>query len=226
MSLQRVPRLTLAAVLSLAYILCSCKQQPSGSGRLPHRTTDTTAQVVHLVSRQSRLYTTEFKVHKIVTFNDAPTIEGQMFGMRFRSPARLGERKVAIPIDLTLKAYIDFSDFSTKNVEHTADGITITLPDPRITATASKIDNRGVRQYIDGLRSGYTDAEITALARQGADSILSHASQIGIVERAEQSAVRQLTPMLRRLGYADSQVTIRFRKHFTDGELLHFIEKS
>lgn len=183
------------------------------------------ALVAMQVSRQARLYTTEYQVHKIVTYSDDPVIKGTVFGAPIKMKARLGDRKVAIPISVTLKAYIDFADFSEKNVERRDSLLIITLPDPHIAATASRVDNRATRQYVDGLRSRFTDAEITGFARQGADSILSHASSLGIVEQAERSAAMQLLPLLQRMGYKEENVTIRFRKKFSDGELLKMTEK-
>ncbi len=186
---------------------------------------DTTARIVMEVSRSARLYTTEYKIHKVVTYTDNPTVEGKVVGIPVKMPTRLGDRKVAIPIDVTLKAYIDFNNFSPENVKRADSTVVITLPDPQIIATATRIDNTGTRQYIDLARSRYTDAEITALASQGTDSIMSHISQFGIVAQAERSAATILVPILRRMGYKDTNISIRFRKNYTDSELIRMIQK-
>ncbi len=171
------------------------------------------------VNKCSRLYTSEYEIHKVVTHTDKPTVEGQVFGMKFTMPARIGERKVAIPITLTLKAYIDFSAFSAANVKRSASGIVLTLPDPQVTATASRVDHAGVRQYIDLTRSRYSDEEISGFARQGADSIMSHVGGLDIVPQAQRSAAELLMPMLRRMGYEESQITISFRSDLTEESL-------
>jgi len=216
----------ISAMLGMAGASCT-KRQNAASDTLSGKSASTTPALIAMqVSRQARLYTTEYRVHKIVTYSDDPVIEGVVFSTPVKMKARLGDRKVAIPIDVTLKAYVDFADFSEKSIERRDSQLVITLPDPRITATASKIDNHATRQYVDGLRTRFTDAEITNFARQGADSILSHASRLGIVERAERSAAVQLLPILQKMGYKEENVTIRFRKKFSDDELLRMIERN
>ena len=61
---------------------------------------------------------------------------------------KVGYRKVAIPIDVTLKGYIDFADFTVDNVSREGDLLVITLPDPKVMLTASKIDHKKARQYV------------------------------------------------------------------------------
>lgn len=187
--------------------------------------TDTTAQVVLEVSRSARLYTSEFIIHKIVTHTDNPVIEGDVLGVPVKMKAAIGNRKMAIPIDVTLKAYIDFADFGEKNVTRTDSTITVTLPDPVIMASASKVDHKAMRQYVDGMRSRYSDAEIAEYARQGADSVISHADKFGIVAQAERSAAATLIPMLQRMGYKEHQISVRFRKKFTENELFRMTQK-
>lgn len=187
--------------------------------------TDTTAQVVLEVSRSARLYTSEFIIHKIVTHSDNPIIEGDVLGVPVKMKAAIGNRKMAIPIDVTLKAYIDFADFGEKNVTRTDSTITVTLPDPVIMASASKVDHKAMRQYVDGMRSRYSDAEIAEYARQGADSVISHADKFGIVAQAERSAAATLIPMLQRMGYKEHQISVRFRKKFTENELFRMTQK-
>lgn len=177
------------------------------------------------MSRSARLYTSEFIIHKIVTHSDNPVIEGDVLGVPVKMKAAIGNRKMAIPIDVTLKAYIDFADFSEKNVTRTDSTITVTLPDPVIMASASKVDHKAMRQYVDGMRSRYSDAEIAEYARQGADSVISHADKFGIVAQAERSAAATLIPMLQRMGYKEHQISVRFRKKFTENELFRMTQK-
>ena len=185
-----------------------------------------TARIVMEVSKQSRLYTTEYQIHKLVTFADNPTLEGKVLGVPVKMKARWGDRKVAIPVDLTLKGYIDFSDFSTQNVLHEGDKLIVILPDPQVVATASKVDHQGTRQYIDPLRSRFTDAELAELTRQGADSILSHTGQLGIAEQARKSATALLVPMLCQLGYDERNIIVRFRKSFDETDIQPHLQKN
>lgn len=212
------------AVLLLTAIASSCQRAPSTKSdardSLTTTQVDTTAHIVMQVNKCSRLYTSEYEIHKVVTHSDKPTVEGQVLGMNFAMPTRIGERKVAIPITVTLKAYIDFSTFSSANVQRTpSGGIQLTLPDPQVVATASRVDHDGVRQYIDLTRSRYSDEEISNFARQGADSIMSHATALDIVAQAQRSAAELLVPMLRRMGYDEAQITISFRNDFNEESL-------
>lgn len=223
---------TLWFILLVVMLLASgCREKsvtsvPSPVDSVEVRTPDE-SQVVMEVARTSRLYTTEYEVHKIVTHSDEPTLQGQLLGMPFKVKTRLGDRKVAIPITVTLKAYVDFGQFSAEQVKRTADGhLQIILPDPQVVLTSSKVDHTGTRQYIDAIRSRYTDAEISDFARQGADSILSHSMQLDIVDQAERSAAHTLLPMLRRMGYKDGQVTISFRKEVKQAGGLQIIRPS
>lgn len=220
--------LLLLAVMSF---LSGCKDKAASPKAVPSDSVTVRkpdkAQLVMEVARTSRLYTTEYQVHKIVTHSDDPTLEGQVLGMPFKMKTRWGDRKVAIPITVTLKAYVDFSHFSADQVKRTPDGhLEIILPDPTVIQTASRVDHSGTRQYIDATRSRYTDAEISDFARQGADSILSHSMQLDIVDQAERSAAQTLFPMLRRMGYKDGQVTISFRREVKQPGGLQIIRPS
>lgn len=216
-------------VLIAGSLLGSCQSAKKDGTEAVHRTDtvriDTTARIVYEVNKCARLYTTEYVIHKIVTHTDNPTLEGNVLGIPVKMKTRMGNRKLAIPIDVTLKAYIDFSDFSEKNIERTDTSIILTLPDPKIIATASKVDHRRTRQFIDGMRSRYTDEEISNYAHQGADSIVSHAASFGIIEQAEMSAAANLHPLLTKMGFKEKNVTIRFRKKFTEGDVLKMIVK-
>lgn len=214
------------SVLPAAFVACNrpVANEPKTTAS-PKSRVDTTARIVLEVSRCARLYTTEFQIHKVVTYSDNPSVQGKVAGIPVSMPTRIGDRKVAIPINVTLKAYIDFKDFGPANVQCNDSSVVITLPDPQIVATATRIDNAGTRQYIDLARSRYSDAEITSFASQGTDSILSHISSFGIVEQAERSAATILVPILQRMGYKDTAVTIRFRKDYTDSDLIRMIQK-
>ena len=104
---------------------------------------DTLATIVARVQQQSRLYAADCMVHKVVLFTDKSQIDGGL--VKFN---KVGYRKIAIPIDVTLKGYIDFADFSADNVSREGDLLVITLPDPKVMLTASKIDHKKARQYV------------------------------------------------------------------------------
>ena len=174
---------------------------------------DTIATLVSKVQQQSKLFAADCKVHKVVLFTDQSQIDGGL--LKFN---KVGYRKIAIPIDVTLKGYIDFSDFSVSNVQREGNLLVITLPDPKVVLTASKIDHQQARQFVSLTRSNFTSDEVTRLAHQGVDSIRSHASSFGIIELARASAARTLIPIAQRLGYAENNVVVRYRKEFNKSD--------
>lgn len=214
-----LPLAAAALACLTALPLTGCGSEPRTAEAPAERPADTVALLVKRVSRCARLYTTAYDIRKIVTHDDRLHVKGRVFSHDVSFDPPLGERKAAIPIDVTLKAYVDLSSFGPQNVERTAGRITLTLPDPQVVVTSSRVDHAGTRQYIDPMRRRYTDAEMAAFARQGTDSILAHVDRYGIVEDARLTATRALMPILRGMGYGEESVTIQFRKDFTAADL-------
>ena len=98
---------------------------------------DTIPMLVTQVQQCSRLYTTEYHIHKIVTHDDKMKLSGSFLKQDFSINLPLGDRRIAIPMDATLKAYIDLSSFSNKNIQRNGKELIITLPDPKIVLTST-----------------------------------------------------------------------------------------
>ena len=175
---------------------------------------DTIPMLVMQIKKCSRLYTTEYRVHKIVTYNDVKEFSGEFFSKKFSITIPHTDRKVAIPMDVTLKGYIDFANFSEENVQREGDKITIILPDPRIELTSSKIDQKGITEYVSLVRSHFTDSELSALEQQGREAVIKRIPEMGILETARLSAAHQLVPIITQLGYKEQDVTISFSRDF------------
>ena len=175
---------------------------------------DTVPMLIMQVQKCSKLYTAEYRVHKIVTHDDALRLKGSLLKKQFDIKLPLADRKIAIPIDAKLKAYIDFSDFSEKNIERDGKKITIVLPDPQVSMTSSKIDQKNVRQYVALTRSDFSDAELADYQQQGRKAIIESIPKMGILESAQRNAAKVLVPMLKELGYAEEDITIAFRKQY------------
>ena len=199
--------LTFAVLFS---ILLGCGRQDETASMVDD--SDTLPSLITQIQKCSRLYTTEYHIHKIVTHDDVVRLKGNVLQQDFDIPLPLGERKIAIPMDATLKAYIDFSDFSEKNVEREGDRITILLPDPKVVMTSSQINQDEVREYVGLVRPHFSDKELTSYERQGRQAILNSVPELGMVETARQNAARVLVPMLTALGYQEQNITIAFRK--------------
>ena len=152
-------------------------------------------------------------------------MKGNLFQRAFDVKVPIGERKVMIPLDVTLKAYIDFTGFDEKNVLRSGDRIVVTLPDPRVVVTSSRINHDEVKQFVSLTRSDYTSAELADFTRQGEDEILASVPQLGILEMARENAAHVLVPMLTRLGYDEQNIVISFRKDFTTADMPLLLER-
>jgi len=182
---------------------------------------DTLPVLVTQIQQCAKLYTTEYHIHKVVTHDDVLRLKGNLLKQNFDIPLPLGERKIAIPMDATLKAYIDFSNFSDDNVERVGKTITILLPDPKIVMTSSKIDRDGIREYVALTRSHFTDQELTNYEQQGRKAILDNIPAQDMVEKARQDAARVLVPMLVEMGYEEKDIIIAFRKNLNIRQLIN-----
>ena len=185
---------------------------------------DTVPMLIMQVQKCSKLYTSEFKVHKIVTHDDVLRLRGSLLQQAYNIKIPLGERKIAIPMDATLKAYIDFSQFSEKNIEKHGDKITILLPDPKVTMTSSKIDRKNVRHYVALARANFSDAEMANYEQQGRAAIIQSIPELGIIDMAKENAARVLVPMIVQLGYQEENITIAFRKEFNANSIMKLLE--
>jgi len=185
---------------------------------------DTIPMLVTQVQQCSRLYTTEYHIHKIVTHDDKMKLSGSFLKQDFSINLPLGDRRIAIPMDATLKAYIDLSSFSNKNIQRNGKELIVTLPDPKIVLTSTKIDHKEVKQFVALTRHNFTDAELTSYEAQGRKQIIASIPQMGIIEQAQESAARQLVPIFTAMGYKESDITISFRKKLTISDLGQVVE--
>jgi len=201
----------LLMVIGLVFSCHSKKQPPNIQAGLAQGV-DTVPMLIMQVQKCSKLYTAEYRVHKIITHDDALRLKGQLMSKSFNVKVPLADRKIAIPMDAKIKAYIDFSEFSEKNVERRGNKITIVLPDPQVVMTSSKINQQHVKQYVGLTRAHFSDEELANYQQQGREAILQSIPDMGIEETARANAAKVLVPMLTQLGYAESDITIAFRR--------------
>ena len=214
-------RLQYLTVMVCFCLFCGCSSHTETPPQEQVEVTDTIPQLVMQIQKCSRLYTTEVKVHKIVTHDDVVRLRGNVMRQNFDIALPLGERKIAIPMDATLKAYIDFADFSEKNIERDGDRITILLPDPKVTLTSSKVNQKEVKEYVGLTRSHFTDKELTGYEQQGRQAILDNIPNMGLIETAQENAARVLVPMIAQMGYREENITIAFRKDLSIKNLIN-----
>lgn len=173
---------------------------------------DTVPVLVMQIQKQSRLYTTEYMIHKIVTHDDVMRLKGTVMSRQFDIKLPLGDRKIAFGMDASLKAFIDFSEFSERNIERRDDKITIVLPDPKVIVTGTKIDHKSVKEFVSITRSHFSDAELADFERQGRAAVIASIPRLDIIETARENAARVLVPMIAQMGYKEENVTITFRE--------------
>lgn len=203
---------------------CSCSGNHADKQSTTNQGIDTVPILIMQIQKCARLYTAEYHIHKIVTHDDVVKMKGSLFKQDINVKLPLGVRKVAIPMDATLKAYIDFGQFSEKNIERHGSKITIVLPDPKVELTSSKINQSDIKSFVGLVRSGFSDAEMTRYEQQGRESIIQSIPRLGILEMAQENAARTLIPMIKQMGYEEKDITIAFRKDYQQGGIRRFLE--
>ena len=219
-------RLLLLALPALL-LLTACSRCGDGSGREgAPAAADTVPILVMQIQKCSRLYSSEYQLHKIVTFGDTLALSGSLLQHRFKINLPVGQRRVAIPLTATVKAYVDMGQLTERDIRRRGRRIELVLPDPQIELTATQIDHDAVRQRVSLLRSRFSDEELTRIQQQGREDIVRSLPRLGIVENARQNAARQLIPIVAGMGWRPEDVTVTFRKKFTPADLAGFIRKT
>lgn len=198
-------------------IFAACTGKRPKEERTPK--TDTIPVLVTQIKKCARLYTAEYRIHKIVTHDDQVKLKGSFLQQKFNITVPMTSRKIAIPVDATLKAYIDFSDFSDKNVLRSGDRIEILLPDPKVEMTGSRINHDEIKRHVSFMRSNFSDAELTNYERQGRVSIINSIPSMGIIDMAREGAAHALIPLIRQMGFKEENIKVTFRKEFTTDDL-------
>ena len=165
-------------------------------------------------------------MRKIVTHDDEVELKGSLFRRKFNIAVPMSSRKIAIPVDAKLKAYVDFGGFSEKNVDIDGDKVEIILPDPKVELTSSRVDHDGIKKHVSLIRSDFTDAEMASYEKQGRGQIIKSIPRMGIIDMARAGAAHALVPMLVRMGFKEENITITFRKEFTADDLPMLLENT
>lgn len=153
-----------------------------------------------------RLYVVQYNVHKILTYEDLSTLDGQLLGEKFSIPI-VGDRKIALPVDATIKGYIEFNGSTVDEVD---DKIIVTLPEPRLEMTSSIVDYDREKQYLSWNRFSFSEEEKESLLKTGKEKILQSLNRRDVMDRSRKSAFNALLPILEGCGYAPENVVIRF----------------
>ena len=97
-----------AVVVAFIALLLLCNghivTESSGEGaqEATYSSVDSLPMLITQVRKCSKLYTAEYRVHKIVTHDDVLRLKGSVLQRQFNFKVPLGDRKIAIPIDVTI----------------------------------------------------------------------------------------------------------------------------
>lgn len=213
MKLMRKTTYTL--LIAVVLIMAACRDKAPET--TPH--TDTIPMLIMQIQKCSRLYTAECRLHKIITHDDKVSLRGKFMSQDYDIGLPLGNRKIAIPIDATVKAYIDFADLAADNIRREGDKIELILPDPKVTLTSTTIDHKGMKQFVALTRSNFSDEEIASYEQQGRQAIIGDIPKLNITDMARESAANILIPMLRQAGFKEENITVTFRKDFNKNNI-------
>lgn len=180
---------------------------------------DTMEVLATNISACSRLYTAQYDVRKIMVYTDTTTISGNFLNHHIKVALPLSDRKLAIPISATAKAYIDLGKIKPENIIKRGDRLEIILPDPEIMLTSTTVDHKNVKQKVGLLRHNFTDEEMTRLQRQGRNEIIKSISRTNIVVDAQRNAARIIVPIAVQCGFNEENVTVTFRKDFRPADI-------
>jgi len=173
----------------LTLLTGACSSEHEAQEEAVPTVTDTLPNLVMQIQKTSRLYTTEYHIHKIVTHDDVVRLKGNLLQKDFDIRLPLGERKL--------------------------------LPDPKVTLTSTKINQKEVKQYVGLTRSQFTDKELTSYEQQGRKAILDNVAHMDILPTAQANAARVLVPMLTQMGYREENITIAFRRNLNIQQLIN-----
>lgn len=206
--------------MSFSALSCTEKAKPDDTPAA----IDTIPTLITQVKKCSRLYTAEYKIHKIITHNDEVRAKGKILNHEYDVALPVGERKVAIPVDATIKAYIDFSDFSERNIKRNGRKMEILLPDPHVQLTASRINHGEIRKYVAMMRQNFSDAELANYEQQGRKAIINDIPKLDITAMAKESATKIIVPFFVGMGFNEEDITVTFRKDFTAKEIIRMVD--
>ncbi|RHP62412.1 DUF4230 domain-containing protein [Bacteroides sp. OF04-15BH] len=201
-------RYLLFAGLAVLLSASACRQETAGQAESAIEQADS-ATVVLRLQQCSRIYSTEYKIHKIITNRDQMKLEGNIINRKVDMPIPSGTRKIAIPIDVVIKGYTDLSQISEKNIKVEGKKISIILPDPQFAVTAVKIDRKNIAQTAELMRSRYQEQDINRLTRQGVNSLHKDLPWNEFLETARSNAAYTLFPILQAMGFKEIHIQYR-----------------
>ena len=161
---------------------------------------ETVQREVEAISAMKQLSLVEYRVRKIVKAND----EGAWY--------KIGDRKILLSCTAYLKAGIDLSSFGPDDVVFDRTEGSVSVRIPHATLLSLDIPASEIREEYDHvtmLRSSFTVEERNALLRQGEKQIRDSVPSLGILEKAEENAVRFFESVFMKMGFSTVDVSFK-----------------
>lgn len=145
----------------------------------------------------SELATVEYNVKKIVKYKDESWL--------------MGRRAILIETSAILKAGIDMSELTSRDIKQEGEAITIYLPRPKLISLNMKPrDMKEIYNDAEILRQDFSAAEKEKFLAQGQQDIMAKLDEIGIIEKAAVYSKMLLETWLKILGFRE--ITILFKE--------------
>lgn len=154
-------------------------------------------QEILALKEMNELVTVEYVVNKIIKAKDDQTWY------------KLGDRKILMTCEATLKAGVDFSKITAADINISDKEIKLILP--RATLFSLNIKPEDVKvayQEVGAFRDDFSSQERNALAAQAQEQIQASADSLGVLRTAETNASIFVSNFLRNLGY--EKVSVEF----------------
>ncbi len=161
---------------------------------------ETVQREVKAISEMRQLGLVEYRVRKIVKAND----EGEWY--------QIGDRKILLSCTAYLKAGLDLAAFNMEDVDIDREAGSVTVTLPHAVLLSLDIPSSEIRleyDHVTMLRQSFSAEERNALLRQGEKQIRKSVPDLGILEKAEENAVKFFESVFSKMGFTTVEVTFR-----------------
>lgn len=170
----------------LMIMAVACSQKPAPA-----------PQDIMALKEMNELVSVEYVVNKIIKASDDKTWY------------KVGDRKILMTCQATLKAGIDFSKLDANKTVINGKSINLTLPHATLFSLSIRPEDITVAyQDVSMFRSGFSVQEKDQLASQAEAQIKASVDSLGILQTAETNASLFVSNFLRQLGY--EKISIQF----------------
>lgn len=147
------------------------------------------------IKEMSQLGTVEYTVTKVISASDNQTW------------FKVGDRKILFSCEGTIKAGIDLSSLSAKDIQTDGDKVTLTLPHAKLIYLNIEPNSiKEVYSSVSILRSSFDVEEKNGLLVQGQKNIEKSVDSIGILQDAEKNAKHLIEAWLSPLNLSNINI--------------------